>query len=471
LLNETPDATAARLLLGAIYLDSTPPAARTAALAVLDAEPGNREALNLLTSAYDRTRAAGLAQADEARLRELEIADYLGLLERNPNWSDALYRSASQRLALERLLPVDDLERRDAMLSAAVAELTQLVSTLRVDAAAVERAAALYQLGRALKHAADFLGARDGATERGALFYDRALTAFGRAFEIDPGRVDAVGEIVLVELVRGDPDAAVRAVETRIPKASTPQARAKLYSTLGNLYLQTGRADEALDAFDSVLKSGAGPMDTYLGLYRIHHARKDLPKAQAALEAAVTVRPTFVMGYLKLGELSAGRGDYATATAHFEQALSVPPQKAEVLGMMPSRNVYRNGLYYQAASWLAWLYLEHAKNPRRALQAVATARNFGAIDPRLADTEGWSYFHLGEYPRARATLEAVGAKASDFPAVHYHLAQTYAALGDTDAATRAVRRALKFGGNFSDRSAAEALSRELEARPAILSPR
>ena len=67
---------------------------------------------------------------------------------------------------------------------------------------------------------------------------------------------------MLVELARLDPGAAVRAVETRIQLASTERARAKLYSVLGNLYLQTVRTDEALSAFNSVLEIGAGPMDT-----------------------------------------------------------------------------------------------------------------------------------------------------------------------------------------------------------------
>ena len=438
-------------------------AARDLAMEVLEGDVRRPEALDVLTTAYAATRARGLPRADEIGLRAREIADYTTLLKHSPEWRDLLFRSATQRLDLQRLLDNDD-KRREVQLVAAIDELTRLVRLIDVgNDAVIERASALYQLGRALRLAADFLAVGKREPERRAQFYDRAHTALAHAFEIDPSRVDAVGELMRVELARKDVDAALNAINSRIDKASSTNGRARLHVLRGDLQLQAKRPGQALDDFNAALALDLRAVEGWLGLYRVHLLRQDVEQADAAMRNAVNAAPDFVFGHLKLGEMSAARSDYASAVGHFERALAVPTARALVLGMNPSRNAYRNELYYQAAAWLAWLYLEHGKDPRRALAAVAHAAQFRPVDARLADTQGWIYFQLGDYAHARKALELVVAGTSgDFPAVHYHLARTYAALGDHAAARRALHRALGFDAPFTERAAAEAFADKLK---------
>ena len=110
-----------------------------------------------------------------------------------------------------------------------MAEFTRLVSLLDAEhGAAIKRASALYQLGRSLKLAADFLARDDTTAERRKLLYERAGQALDRAFVVDPDRVDAVGELARVELARADVGAAISAIESRIDQAASAGNRSAL---------------------------------------------------------------------------------------------------------------------------------------------------------------------------------------------------------------------------------------------------
>ena len=458
LLSSEPRNTQALVLLARTYLDRDPLQAHKLAVRALSAVPDDKNALDVLTASYQRIRAAGLTRDQEARIRGRELADYQGLLRRTPNNVELLYRSASQRLAIERLLDPAKREARARQLSAAVTELERVVALSGRGGDAKALAGAHYQLGRALKHQADARRAASGPDARP--LYRRALDQFAAALKTNPDRVDVLGEIVLVHRGLNEPALALQAVRSQLPRITGIQARAKAYTMLGHLYAETGDFAQAITAFRKTLDLDRHFMDTYLGLFNVYRRQGDRAKAQAVLREALQSEPYFTRAHLELGRLSVADGDYRTALAEFRAALDVPPDRAVVLGMIPSQNVYRNRLYRDAAAWLAWLYLEHEKDPTKALRSVALARRFGAADAHLLDTEGVAHYRLGHYSQSREVLEKA-TELKGFAALYYHLARTYVALEQPNKARRALQRALAYKEKFDERKAARALLAKL----------
>ena len=427
---------------------------------VLQQEPADHEALNLLTASYASARMRGLGHATELRLRRTEIQDYLNVLEDRAGLPDVLYRLASQRLALERLLPPEQTDERAQQLGRAIEVLRELQSLLDADGDAVTRASAAYQLGRALKHQGDFNKANGEPLEA---FYREALDAFATALDLDPGRIDALGEIVLVHLARGAPEEALSAVRAHEPRVAAGPAKGKVHSMLGNLLVAAHQSEAAIEAFDRALALDANFMDTYVGLFRLHQQAGQTDAALEVMRRASDADPRFITAYIQSGQLLAGLERWDDAIEAFERVFAIPASEAKVLGMVPSQNVYRNRLYYSAGAWLAWLYLQHAEDTEKALQAAQIATRYQPADPNLLDTIAWSHYRRGEFEQAREILEETVKRAENMASAHYHLAAVLTKLGERDAALRAAERALTLDKPFSERAQAEALVAELRA--------
>jgi superkiller protein 3 len=362
----------------------------------------------------------------------------------------------TQRLALERLWDKQDLTRRDQLLRLAILELRRLTSLISKSDPAATRMRAYHQLGRAWKHLGDFQLETGSARETASQSYQAALQAFRQVLRIDPDQVDALGEIVLVYLALDDRLSGLAAVRKHLSATQSPPSRAKTHVMLGELLARNGEFDEAISNLKSAIEADGGAMDAYMVLFRIFAKRNDPESAIRLLRRAVETEPTFLSGHLQLGQLLAGQDRIDEAINSFEALLRVPPTEAVVLGMVPSPNVFRNQLYYRAASWLAWLYLDTNDDPERALQAVKTAKQYGPADAHLLDTEGLIFLKQGEYRKARDLLGQT-AKELETPTALYHLAQAHFALGEWYESVKCLQQALAGDTAFADRAAATKL--------------
>jgi hypothetical protein len=167
-------------------------------------------------------------------------------------------------------------------------------------------------------------------------------------------------------------------------------------------------------------------------------------------------------------ELVPGSGRPREGITFFERLLQVNPSEAVVIGaagaaVAPSKNLYRNKLYYHAAASLAWLYLEEEGSPQKALEAFQRAKQQHEPDPHLMDTLGWIYYRLGDHERALKVLDSISESPGGLPAVHYHLAQIHFDRGRLDTAQREVEKALNSGKEFEGKRDAETLRRQIEA--------
>lgn len=457
-IKRNPKSTQAYLLLGRSYLLEKPFKTLVYARDALEQDAESEEALNLLSAAYGRMRAQGFSHSEEATLREEEIEDYQRILETNPDSPGALYRSASHRLALQRLIP-----ERTEEIDIAVSELERLITVLKEKEKFDDLDSAYHQLGRAYKHQADVFLVTGGENDKAERTYELAMEQFRRALELDENRVDSLGEIILIYRSLSAPVQAVEIVQSYLPKITHEKAQAKTYEMLGTLYVESGDSDRAIETFHKGLELDDALLGTYLYLAHLYSKEGKINQTEEILKTSVEIEPSFLGGYTRLGQLYMENSQPQAAIQSFEKLLQIRPSTAVVLGMVPSKNLFRNQLYYQAASSLAWLYQEQGKY-KKALEAVQKAKRYQEPDPHLMDTLGWIYYKMGNNEKALEILRSVTETSEGFPAVHYHLAKIYFKKGDLNDSKREVEKALQSGEEFQGHFNAKALKKQIEAK-------
>jgi tetratricopeptide (TPR) repeat protein len=286
--------------------------------------------------------------------------------------------AAAQRIALERLRPTEYKQ-----LEIAVGNLIHLLDVLEKRAApANSQGQAQFQLARAYKHLED---ARPTPVPSSGLLpanYRKALDFFAMVLKTDPGRLDAVGETVLIYLAVKQPEQALATVHEAMNQFDTPQLRAKLQEMEERLLLDMGRPDQATSAFEQALKTDTNRDGAWVTLAAIYVRQGDIPAAQTLLERAARIRPkTLEIHHARAG--LAGVSDREGAVAAWHRLLDVPPEKAVTLGMRPSPERYRTNLCMTAALALATLHIAGEERDAARL-AVLTAQRYGADETQIA---------------------------------------------------------------------------------------
>lgn len=374
-----PQDTDLMLVAGYVHLNSDPAIALDLAAQALARIGRSRTALDLLSAAFARHRALAPDDATDAEIRAVEIESYTRLIARDPDWPELLFRSASQRIALERLRP-EDFDQ----LAKAEAELRHLIAILPPESPAATRAQAQFQLGRALKHMEDSRPTprRENAPDLPPHYAD-AVQAFQRTAEINPNRLDAVGEEVLVYLAVGKIDAALSAVDAAFAHFPHPAFQAKLFEMRGDLLRQMGESDAAIAALRQAVEADPTRDGAALTLVQMLYMNGQAEEGAALLDRTVATRPDLLEAHRMVAQATR-RTDPDRARAAYTALLDVPPHRAITLGMRPSPERYRTGLYHDAALSLAELHIA-AGDRRSAAAAVRLAREFGSETERSRD--------------------------------------------------------------------------------------
>ena len=112
--------------------------------------------------------------------------------------------------------------------------------------------------------------------------------------------------------------------------------------------------------------------------------------------------------------------------------------------------------YYTAhtANKIAWLL---AGNPRMRPEALAYAKRAHEIlpdDPAIADTLGWLYYQLEDYPAAVENLRKARAGLPRSPTVRYHIGVALVKTGEIEEARGELQNALSLSQDFPEAQAA-----------------
>ena len=111
-----------------------------------------------------------------------------------------------------------------------------------------------------------------------------------------------------------------------------------------------------------------------------------------------------------------------------------------------------------AANQLAYLYLEHAGDPQKALAMAQVAKKKMSSSPNVSDTLGWAYFKNGRANEAIAQFRECIAAAPANANCHYHLGLAYLQAGNKAAAAQSLQIAVRSPGFRQAEAARTALA-------------
>ncbi len=97
--------------------------------------------------------------------------------------------------------------------------------------------------------------------------------------------------------------------------------------TLGELRLATGRLDEALKEYNTVLARQPNNANAILGLAETFKAAGKLPEAEAAYKRSIELQPNYWGGYNRLGAFYYSRSRYAEAASMFARVVQLIPDQ------------------------------------------------------------------------------------------------------------------------------------------------
>lgn len=240
---------------------------------------------------------------------------------------------------------------------------------------------------------------------------------------VPEGNNQALVAAIRLRLTEGDAQGAQELLATSLAKS--PQDPELRFVSAGLLALD-GKQDEAADILRELLQELPQNDRLWLSLYTLYRNSGAPDKANAVLEEALQAVPDSVTLNWTLASRLEQEGDIAGAIAIYERLYA---QDSNLI-------VIANNLASLLSS-----FEEGDDNLQRA-HAIAQ-RLRGTDVPQFQDTFGWITARIGNYEEALTYLEPAAAALPQEPAVHYHLAWTYARLGQTEQALETYRKVLE----------------------------
>jgi tetratricopeptide (TPR) repeat protein len=414
---------------------------------VIDEEPQSNAHL-LLGVAYAKLGQSELARSEFLRAVQLDADNYLARVQ-----LAAVYQTMGEyELAAEEAsAAVKGRSRRD----------------IRGLLVLAESSAALNRTQDALQALDDIRFERaDGGDETTARIHaarlyrrlgqiEKSQRILAEGLEKRPNELRLVGEQVLGDLDARDPQEALERLNRAIEKH--PDA-ALLYAMRGRVYMGFTRKNELVfpDEAEADLKKAIElepeNADPYASLAQLYRQTGRLQEAVDAFVKAAEADPTNANARVVLGTLYEQAGQFDKAIEEYEAAIRLDSRQA----------IARNNL-----AWLLAQSSEDEASLDRALQLAQVARELMPTNPSVADTLGWVMLKR-EAPTAaislfREAIEGYRPGAPERGVVRYHLAKAYEQNGDREKAVEELERALAEVPSFPDRSKAEELLAQLKA--------
>jgi len=254
-----------------------------------------------------------------------------------------------------------------------------------------------------------------------------ARSAFEKAEDMDPVYLNAVSQLVRMDLDEKRYDAAKGRAQGALDKNPSDRRLAILAGTTYIRALDYATGERVLK---EAIERDPNNLEAYLVLSRLYFAQKRLPEAAARFQAMAEKQPGNAGVQTAVGMFYDALGKRAEAKAKYEQVLQTHPNAGV------------------AANNLAWIYAEEGTQLDLALQLAQTAKAQLPERGDVSDTLGWVYHKKGMSSSAvQPLLEAIEKEPRN-PYYHYHLGVVYNATGDKDKARQSLERSLKLSTSF-----------------------
>lgn len=200
-----------------------------------------------------------------------------------------------------------------------------------------------------------------------------------------------------------------------------PAAGIEILFAMGRLYLRTGDAAKAVEAFNRVVTQNPGSLQARLSLAQAYAAQGDVKSAISTLDIIVDDEPRVAS---TLAQLQEQAGLFKEAAANYTRALALEPTN--------------RGLKFRRAAVLL-----SAGDYTRAAALAAEAQSQHAEDPRFPRLRARALFEGGDAEQAIQILEPAARAFPRDTATQLALADLYNDIGRDADAERMLRRLLE----------------------------
>ena len=276
--------------------------------------------------------------------------------------------------------------------------------------------------------------------------YKEAEEAFRKTHQLNPANPRGLMGLVETQMAQSKPDQALSLLRAESEKNPN---NIDLRLAIGNIAVRSGKYEEALQAFNSILNS----------LDKNSKQRGDI--------------------FLRIGETYRRKGDDAGAVTVLQKAREILPDNVTVLSTLAltldhagrwneAKQVYEATLKLDANSGiplnnLAFLIAEHNGDLDDALTKATKAKQLLPNIHEVADTLGWIYLKKNMSDNAIDIFKDLVQKAPNQSTFRYHLGMAYYQKGDKPKAIKELSEALKHNPPKDEREKIQALLTKLQA--------
>ena len=254
-----------------------------------------------------------------------------------------------------------------------------------------------------------------------------ARRAFERALEIQPQSIDALQQLVALDIQDKHPQEALLAVTAALKRAPDSP---RLLFVAAEAYRALGDPAKTEETLKRVILVNPSNLDAYDALARLYLSQRRVSEARAEFMRLAERQPKEVGPATMVARLYDYDNNADEARRWYEKVVALDTA-APV-----------------AANNLAWMYVERGENLEAALRLALAANSQLPNTPEIMDTLGWVYHKRGVEALAVPLLELCAERDPKNALYHFHLGMAYAQRGDDRKARGSLERALKLRPDF-----------------------
>ncbi|MFO0699147.1 MAG: tetratricopeptide repeat protein [Nitrospira sp.] len=254
-----------------------------------------------------------------------------------------------------------------------------------------------------------------------------ALVHFEEALTRRPSAIEPLTQIAMIKTTQGHHAEARQRVERQLEQHPQNPHMQNLLGQLASIAKDYTRAEQsyrkAIALNDALLPSYMGLAQTFLQTGKVDEAMKEY-------ETVLTKDPNIIQAHMMLGLIHENRNELGKAQTQYETILKLNPK------------------FVPAANNLAWVIVQQGGNLDVALSYAQTAREGSPDDPHIADTLGWVYYKKNTNLLAISLLKEAVEKLPNEPEVHFHYGMALAKNNQVADAKKSLQTALQLRPNF-----------------------
>jgi tetratricopeptide (TPR) repeat protein len=254
-----------------------------------------------------------------------------------------------------------------------------------------------------------------------------ARAAFEKAQELAPDNLQATAQLVELDILAKDFDAAQKRVQLQIQRKP---GSAEAHFLSGRIYAAQRAWDRAEAPLLKAIELDANATQPYDLLMSTYLAAGKLDEALRRMEAKLSAKPDDRSALLGTAIVYEKMKTFPKARDAYEKLLAGSPD------------------FVPALNNLAIVYAERLNQPDKAYELARKARTLVPENPAVADTLGWILYKRGDYQQALPLFEESLVKLQDNPEVQFHLGMARYMMGQTEAAKTDLQKALATPDDF-----------------------